>query len=202
MKNKYIFSSILIVCILLCQTSCTEDTTSTTIKLNNFSLEIPLYNSEYVTVRSNSNDDFYTFSGNTDIFYDDIIFKIPEKFKNYPIRFTVRDVKVKISKTENRKSGTSVKDFVSETISENTLVARYVKNEEISLGDEFSDEGLTRYLEDIFSTIQQKKKVNISVQGKTDIGFSETEGDPIGLITLMASVSIEMDTLGEEIIIP
>lgn len=152
-------------------------------------ISIPV-TAETDALKEDTQDKFYTFSGvSQPISMDDDIFN---SLKDYPIsdiQLLVKGVTVKVTKKQGQ-GGTSVKDFSSATTQGSTTIANYSMTGTINLGEEFSEEKLTAYVQSVFEAIQNRKTVKIEVSGETDI-IPVSSGVEIAVITIVPDLYLK-----------
>lgn len=165
------------------------------VELDDVSFDIPVDLSSDASLRS-ANADFTSFSGQSGpISLQSAMF---EKIKGYSasaIVLVVSDVKVKITTTS--ESGTTVKEFTSNTLENGSTLYSYEAGDDIELNKDFSDAELTKYMKNILLAIQSGKTVNIDVAGLTDIVPSAIEGVDLTVVSIIPTLTAKISVTKE-----
>ena len=165
-----------------------DNLTSEEIELGEVSIDIPVDFNSPSTLKSAN--EFVSFSGQSlPLNLQSSMFQKIQDYNVSSIVFIVTDVKIKITTTG--ESGTTVKDFTSNTTGAGNVFS-YKKEGNINLGVEFGDTKLTDYMKSIFAAIQSNKTVIVDVAGQTDIDPSKISEGEITVVTMIPTLKAKI----------
>ncbi|MDL2265599.1 hypothetical protein LJC57_10565 [Parabacteroides sp. OttesenSCG-928-G07] len=171
MKTRLFILSLTML-FFLTSTSCSliDDLIHKDISIDEFALEIP------VTLdQLKSDDNWRTFTGayeNLNI--DHPRLKALKEYKDYKFDLIVEKVTVEMANPEIVDSGLGIKDFIctASTINKDYSTPN---GRIIDITERFSDRELANFVQNVLRGVQDRKTIDLSVTGKTDVKFKQGE---------------------------